>query len=142
MPQNTAFHPGLHCLLKNNIFGRDMHVHLNLQIRNAPPLICIMNTLRLIVSKQMEEFISKERVNKCLNMAYSRSILIFQQTVKRVLLYISQDVCPYGHTLYPIKSFGMGSIRSLQNIYLINVNVRCITQYEWCYVNQHTMCKQ
>ena len=30
MPQNTAFHPGLHCLLKNNIFERDLHVHLYL----------------------------------------------------------------------------------------------------------------
>ena len=75
-------------------------MHLNLYIRNVPPLICIVNSPRLIVSKQMEEFISKERINKCLNMAYSRSILIFQQTVNRVLLYIAGRLSLWAYTVH------------------------------------------
>ena len=49
MPQNWAFHHGLHCFAK---------IYLNLEILTCDPLICTKNHRRLIVSYQMEEFIS------------------------------------------------------------------------------------
>ena len=39
-------------------------VHLNFEVLTSDPLICTMNLPSLTVSNQMEEFISKQRVNQ------------------------------------------------------------------------------
>ena len=52
-----AFHQGLHCLqLPRTV------VHINLESLPCDPLICTMNHPRLIVSNQMEEFSTIQRV--------------------------------------------------------------------------------
>ena len=62
MPQQLAFHKGLHCLLRENkSIGTEVHPSLETLI--CDPLICTMNHPRLTVSNKREEFISIQRVS-------------------------------------------------------------------------------
>ena len=63
MPQNVAFHQGLHYLLqaKNNLMRKKYNFYLEIKAHN--PLIYTMDHPKFIVSNQKEESIGAERVN-------------------------------------------------------------------------------
>ena len=57
MPLNTAFHKGLHCLLRQKLSSEN-EIQFNLEIITCNPLIYTMDHPKFIVSNQKEEPIS------------------------------------------------------------------------------------